>query len=80
MARLGCSPPRYGPWGARCRVLGCELRRQGHSLRAIEVLLGESDALIPAAFRAAANLPIVDLGGRSFSKGIRVTLASTPAG
>jgi hypothetical protein len=49
-------------------------------LRAIEVLLGESDALIPAAFRAAANLPIVDLGGRSFSKGIRVTLASTPAG
>jgi hypothetical protein len=36
--------------------------------------------LIPNAFHAATSLPIDTYGGRTFQKGIKVTLASTPSG
>jgi hypothetical protein len=46
----------------------------------IEVAPGTHDITIPDAFHAPANLPIVQVENRTFTKNIRVTLASTPAG
>jgi hypothetical protein len=63
-----------GPWGARCPRPWLRAAPPGPSR-----CCSANDVLIPAAFHAAANLPMPDLGGRTFTKGIRVTLASTPA-